>query len=452
MISPPPMRLGRTARFITCVGIGLAIAAGFAGCEEEHVPEEFHPRNDHEAYQYSLEQANLAETALGQDWIAAARESIAAAIMVETPVIEAVYLDPAKADALGYRFAAKRGQVIDIETESNNGDHARLFSDLFRAPDDSNGAPRHVATATDNQITFEPRVDGEYILRVQPELLRGGSFMITIKRVPSLAFPVAGGKQRDIGSFFGDPRDGGRREHHGIDIFARRHTPIIAPTDGYIRFVGERGRGGRVIWMRDEKREQTLYFAHLHDIIAKRNTYVKAGDTIGTVGNTGNARTTPPHLHFGIYSDGPVDPYHFVAGGDRASDEFGSTTELLGRSIRASRAITLIPFTPGGDEVRLPVHQLMQVRSITNDGLRVELPDGLRGFVASRYVEPIETPVDTERLEVQSRLLAEPGVPDVTVATLEIGDEIDILGSNNKYVYVRSAEGVEGWLLSDQNE
>jgi murein DD-endopeptidase MepM/ murein hydrolase activator NlpD len=44
---------------------------------------------------------------------------------------------------------------------------------------------------------------------------------------------------------------------------------------------------------------------------------VQAGDIIGYVGNTGNARTTPPHLHFGIYGrgEGPIDPLPFVEGG-----------------------------------------------------------------------------------------------------------------------------------------
>ncbi len=70
--------------------------------------------------------------------------------------------------------------------------------------------------------------------------------------------------------------------------------------NGRIGFTGEKGLGGKQVWLRDTKRGQSLYYAHL-DSIAKTSGSVKTGDTLGFVGNTGNARTTPPHLHFGIY-------------------------------------------------------------------------------------------------------------------------------------------------------
>lgn len=59
-------------------------------------------------------------------------------------------------------------------------------------------------------------------------------------------------------------------------------------------------RGGKVVWMRDEARGMSLYYAHLDSQHVAAGAYVRPGDTLGFVGKTGNARTTPPHLHFGI--------------------------------------------------------------------------------------------------------------------------------------------------------
>ena len=80
--------------------------------------------------------------------------------------------------------------------------------------------------------------------------------------------------------------------------------------------AGTNRLGGNVVWIFDPSRGQSHYYAHLEKQAVSTGERVKAGDVVGYVGNTGNARTTPPHLHFGIYSrgEGPVDPLPFVAG------------------------------------------------------------------------------------------------------------------------------------------
>ncbi|HYC28364.1 MAG TPA: M23 family metallopeptidase, partial [Chitinophagaceae bacterium] len=116
-----------------------------------------------------------------------------------------------------------------------------------------------------------------------------------------LVFPVAG-KKSNIGSFWGDDRDGGKRKHRGIDIFARKGTPVVAISDGIIISKGNTPRGGKVLWLRTMDYPLVAYYAHLDKQSVKEGQYVKKGQVLGTVGNTGNARTTPSHLHFGIYS------------------------------------------------------------------------------------------------------------------------------------------------------
>jgi murein DD-endopeptidase MepM/ murein hydrolase activator NlpD len=127
-----------------------------------------------------------------------------------------------------------------------------------------------------------------------------------------MVFPVAGKKSR-IGSFWGAIRDGGARKHEGIDIFAAKKTPVVAVKDGVITTIGRGGRGGKYIWLKTYDDEFIYYYAHLDQQLVKPGQSVKAGQIIGTVGNTGNAKLTPPHLHFGMYSyDGAVDPLPFV--------------------------------------------------------------------------------------------------------------------------------------------
>jgi murein DD-endopeptidase MepM/ murein hydrolase activator NlpD len=128
----------------------------------------------------------------------------------------------------------------------------------------------------------------------------------------SLAFPVAG-KKSNIGSFWGDVRDGGRRKHKGIDIFAKKGTPVVAISDGIIVSKGSTPRGGKILWLRSFSNPWLVYYAHLDQHKVKQGQVVKKGQVLGTVGNTGNARYTPAHLHFGIYSwAGAVNPLPYV--------------------------------------------------------------------------------------------------------------------------------------------
>lgn len=128
----------------------------------------------------------------------------------------------------------------------------------------------------------------------------------------SLAFPVAG-KKSNIGSYWGARRDGGRRKHQGIDIFAKKGTPVIAISDGIIVSRDKTPIGGRTLWLKSAAHSWTAYYAHLDKQLVKEGQYVRKGQVIGTVGKTGNARTTPPHLHFGIYTGkGAVNPLPYV--------------------------------------------------------------------------------------------------------------------------------------------
>lgn len=114
-----------------------------------------------------------------------------------------------------------------------------------------------------------------------------------------LDVPVRGMPRARVRSSFGAPRDGGRRRHQGVDLFARRGTPVVAAASGVVVFKGVRPLGGRTIHTLG-RRGVLCYYAHLDgwaDDVAIGDL-VQAGTTLGYVGDSGNARGTPPHLHF----------------------------------------------------------------------------------------------------------------------------------------------------------
>lgn len=123
----------------------------------------------------------------------------------------------------------------------------------------------------------------------------------------SLPNPVP--KQRFIDTW-GAARSNGRK-HEGVDIFAKRGTPVISNIDGVVWKLEENRLGGTSVWLYGAG--GTLhYYTHLNAYAENLHEYqiIKRGDVIAYVGNSGNAKTTPPHLHYGIYLNGKaVNPY-----------------------------------------------------------------------------------------------------------------------------------------------
>jgi murein DD-endopeptidase MepM/ murein hydrolase activator NlpD len=130
----------------------------------------------------------------------------------------------------------------------------------------------------------------------------------------TLPVPVRGLAARGLADTWHGARSEGRR-HEGIDIFAQRGTPVLAATEGIVLRVGTNRLGGRVVWVLGPG-GQRHYYAHLDryaDI--DKGQRVRAGTVLGYVGATGNAKGTPPHLHYGIYeAGGAINPYPMLRG------------------------------------------------------------------------------------------------------------------------------------------
>jgi murein DD-endopeptidase MepM/ murein hydrolase activator NlpD len=131
-------------------------------------------------------------------------------------------------------------------------------------------------------------------------------------RLPS---PVAAVVARRFVDSWGAARSGGRR-HEGIDIFAPKGTPVVSTTRGIVTRVGTNRLGGQIVGVLGPGLEWH-YYAHLDRFGSFREgDLVQPGDVLGYVGNTGNARGTRPHLHYGIYHAGATNPYPRLARGN----------------------------------------------------------------------------------------------------------------------------------------
>ncbi len=137
-------------------------------------------------------------------------------------------------------------------------------------------------------------------------------YTMRLVRMPvptTLAVPVQGVKPARLNDTWGAARSGGRK-HEGIDIFAKRGTPVLASTEGIVLRVGTNRLGGNVVWVLGPG-GQRHYYAHLEGYGDVRpGMRVQPGHVLGFVGNSGNAASTPPHLHYGVYERGGArNPY-----------------------------------------------------------------------------------------------------------------------------------------------
>lgn len=235
----------------------------------------------HERYSAMLRTAGLDRTGLGADWTRASLNALQRPVEITTPFRETGYLPATEAAAIGYRFQAQRGRRLAIETTFESSAPARLFADLFRlSPGEP---PEHVASLDDNQSQLVHDVvhEGAYVLRLQPELFRGGRFTIVQRTLAMLRFPISGRTTDTVQSAFGSARDAGARTHQGIDIFVPKGTPTVAVVPGIAR-TSVNTLGGNVVWLHDPAGRRTFYYAHLDRWAIDGVATVRAGDVLGT--------------------------------------------------------------------------------------------------------------------------------------------------------------------------
>jgi murein DD-endopeptidase MepM/ murein hydrolase activator NlpD len=431
-------------RIFLC-GVLLTVALGW-GCPRGSLLKS----SPHETYSAMLRDAGLDRTALGQGWLSASEESLRTAAAMSTPFRETGYFAPGEATAVAYRMNLQRGRRLSVEVTFESREPALLFVDLFELSDDD--APRRLASLEPDQSSFIHEVDrdGVYVLRLQPELLRGGRFTITERTLASLRFPISGLTTQTVKSLFGADRDAGARRHEGIDIFAPRGTEVVAVTSGFAR-AGTNALGGNVVWLYDPIGGRTFYYAHLDRHAIEGMSYVREGVVLGNVGNTGNARRTPPHLHFGLYEAGAINPLPFLQPDDPMPKKWPAPNVPLGDLVRVAARRLSVHGGPAGDRqpiATLERNALARVLGWTSNWLRVELPSGAVGYLRADSVLPADTPIRSTRLPAASTLHERPAETSPVIDIVEADARVDVLGRFEDYEFLRTPDGQTGWVAT----
>jgi murein DD-endopeptidase MepM/ murein hydrolase activator NlpD len=443
------MERSRTRAHRTVLLVLLAVVCGSSCRPGTPIREAVRPTSPYEQYTQSLRDAGLEQTALGREWLEAGVRALQNPLTIALPFHETGYLPPNEPAAIAYRVELRRGQRLTIQIQIDSADPTRLFVDAFELPADSPPERIAYAEASASSLTVDPPRDGMYVVRLQPEMLRGGRYEIVQRITASLEFPVEGFDSRAVASHFGAPRDGGVRDHHGIDVFAPRGTPVLSAADGWVSGVQTTPRGGRVVWVWSAGR--SLYYAHLDEQLVSLGQRVRAGDRLGTVGNTGNAQGAPPHLHFGIYArgEGPLDPLPFVheprtvpppvtADGDPLGT--WQRTKSTGFRLRAGSATTAAIL------MELPRHTVLRLEAATANWYRVALPDGTRGFVIARATQPLDSPIRRHSPRTATLVRQRPAPTATPIDDIEPGARVPVLGEYENYLLIRTPEGREGWV------
>ncbi|MEO5947042.1 MAG: M23 family metallopeptidase [Chitinophagaceae bacterium] len=326
----------------------------------------------HEAYADRIKHDSMRN-----EWINVSKSSLLHALPVTIPYQHKGIFPDDKLRALTLEFNALRGERLTVTIINTDTTTGVIFADLFKK--DSSSLSHLIAADTSSGIfIFEVEENGSILLRLQPTMTIIENYQLQITKGPSLVFPLTG--SRNIGSRWGDARDGGVRSHEGIDIPAPRGTPAIAAAEGVISRVQEGGLGGKTVSIRTRERNLSLYYAHLDSQLVTQGQRVNAGDTIGLVGNTGNAITTGPHLHFGIYTGGgALDPYPFVNKNVKAA--LALPTTILPKKLELLTSVSIT------ETEKLAAKTILLPLAISSEGFLAETATGIIIKVSAKSVK-----------------------------------------------------------------
>lgn len=417
------------------------------GCNPvKSVKEAFTNASPYERYVRNLESARLHERPMVKEWTAAGERAMRDSVRTMLPFTETGQFLSHIPEARAFRFEARDGQVLTVNGVTTATDDTDIFADLFVM---KSGQWKHVASADSSlTLSYEFNRDALCLLRIQPELLANAYYSISLSLTPVLINPVSGASNRAIQSFYGDPRDGGGRSHEGVDIFAKKGTPVVAPTDGVVTRAGNNRLGGKVVWMYDKKRQHSYYFAHLDSQYVAGGESVRQGDTLGVVGNTGNARYTPPHLHFGIYQSRSKNPLHYIKTLEAIVDASPLDTTFrvsTFRTVGKKQVLKSGPGTKNNDIEILVDETFVRVVAQSGEWYRVSLGDRREGYILKKNVAPA-TPGRLLKLERAVELRVDPDPESVIIDYLNPETQVEVLAKYGAHRYIKTTQGVEGWI------
>jgi murein DD-endopeptidase MepM/ murein hydrolase activator NlpD len=194
----------------------------------------------------------------------------------------------------------------------------------------------------------------------------------------------------------------------------------------------------------------SFYYAHLDRQTVGTGARVRAGEKLGEVGNTGNARSTPPHLHFAVFRGGEaVDPWGYLVDLGAGKPAVEAPTERLGDWIRTATAGLRLRGGPGTsfsvlDE--LPGQYPLRVDAAVRNWFRVETAAGRAGFVAAWLTAELDPPLARRVIAEPLEVLAEPSPGAPEIARFSEGVSLSIQARAGALDLVLGPENVRGWV------
>jgi murein DD-endopeptidase MepM/ murein hydrolase activator NlpD len=289
-----------------------------------------------------------------------------------------------------------------MKTGSPTGNTTQATADYTKTVVFPPGAAPVAESANDEDgftYDFDPNADTDADITPAPTMPIAGY---------TGAIPISGS-----GVGFGDPRTG--HSHAGVDLFAPKGTPAVAIYGGTVVKVGyasDGSIGGNRVTIEDQWGNR-YYYAHLDSIAVQVGQTVTQGQTLGGVGDTGNAEGTGDHLHFSYYPRGgsAVDPHDLLVGAltevgtgnpaERYGDQTYSTAdmsasnesiddifqELLGRNATAGEKSMIIGGNWSSDHVFRYIKTLPEWKGSPGyDALKVNVEDIWNTVIGGRTV------------------------------------------------------------------
>lgn len=356
----------------------LILTLIFIGCKPTGF---FAKKTAREKYEEKIEKLFPVE---GRAWKHAGEWALENPLPTKVPYTEAGFFHGDSGDVVSFKFEVKAGRKIKLQLEKQQALFT-AFVELWEFTANSNLKLLYTADTLINSIEYASAEGGSYLVRLQPKMRAVGSYKFSIMLSPMLAWPIEAAVKATVGSVWGDDRDAGARKHEGIDIFAKKGSYVLAVEDGVISRVSDGGIGGKVIWFSPTAYRISVYYAHLDTQLVHTGQRVKKADILGTVGNTGNAKFTPAHLHLGIYSNfGAIDPLAFVQAVNAPKEKPAALKMNQAHPINAR--FKLYPAPEKKNPLSLPEVSYFKAQSYSDQFYRVILDDGSRAFVAEEDI------------------------------------------------------------------
>lgn len=210
------------------------------------------------------------------------------------------------------RGGISTGEVLQVAGQTfENGGLTAVFGDWQRGAPIEKDTPQNAAEAPGDEQTAEVYAESgfpedELANRIASNFPKEADETAYVMGFTT-QIPVEGVRTSAFGMRT-HPISGKESFHYGLDIGAPEGTPIAAFADGTVRETGSSSYGNYIV-LDHEDGIATLY-AHCTEILAQKGDQVAAGDTIATVGATGNA--TGNHLHLEVWRAGKaLNPAHF---------------------------------------------------------------------------------------------------------------------------------------------